>query len=542
MPGTHPTQPFEAYRGSEPYIFVSYAHGDSELVLPEISRLHHAGYRIWYDEGIPPGENFLEEIAKVLESADLVLVFISQHAVGSRYVKQEIHYAVKRDKKLLRVDLAETALPGDLDLVIGNNQALFRNRPNNSAYWAKLQNAIPDSLRVQRAAVAPALAELPTPRQQILKGTASPGRKTKQRTYLRASAVLAAGMLILVIGFRDFVTVSLYRVGAATGSAHYMTMIGDSYLTGNGVAKDDAQALSWFRKAAEAGDAEGSTDLGSMYLNGQGVKKDDAQAGIWYRRAAEAGNAAAMTRLGALYEEGRGVTKNYSAAVSWYRKAAQIGDGEAIGRVGMIYEYGLGGARDDNEAVNWYRRSAQAGDSLGMTNLGNMFRYGQGVQQDFAQGVSWYRKAAEAGDERAMAHLGTMFLYGTGVSKDEAQAMSWFRRTNDPEARRGLAILKREEKEPPGDDAHRADRSRKAAQDGSAADIAMLGDLYEHGFAFLAKDEVKAEKLYRVAAEAGDEVGMLSLGAMYEHGLGGLAKDRDLAKLWYEKSLSSGRR
>lgn len=35
--------PFEAYFGSEPYIFISYAHKDSEFVFNEISALHDAG-------------------------------------------------------------------------------------------------------------------------------------------------------------------------------------------------------------------------------------------------------------------------------------------------------------------------------------------------------------------------------------------------------------------------------------------------------------------------------------------------------------------
>ena len=34
--------PFEAYRGKEPYIFVSYAHKDSAQVYPQILDLHNA--------------------------------------------------------------------------------------------------------------------------------------------------------------------------------------------------------------------------------------------------------------------------------------------------------------------------------------------------------------------------------------------------------------------------------------------------------------------------------------------------------------------
>ena len=46
---------FPVYRGEKPYIFVSYAHVDSETVLPIAEELHKRGYRVWYDEGIEAG-------------------------------------------------------------------------------------------------------------------------------------------------------------------------------------------------------------------------------------------------------------------------------------------------------------------------------------------------------------------------------------------------------------------------------------------------------------------------------------------------------
>ena len=41
-----------AYNGNEPYIFISYAHKDSDKVLPIIRELQSRGYRVWYDAGI----------------------------------------------------------------------------------------------------------------------------------------------------------------------------------------------------------------------------------------------------------------------------------------------------------------------------------------------------------------------------------------------------------------------------------------------------------------------------------------------------------
>ncbi len=75
--------PFKAYEGIKPYIFVSYAHNDKNIVYKEIRRLDEARYRIWYDEGIEPTEEWPTEIAEAIDRCELFLVFISPQSMGS---------------------------------------------------------------------------------------------------------------------------------------------------------------------------------------------------------------------------------------------------------------------------------------------------------------------------------------------------------------------------------------------------------------------------------------------------------------------------
>ena len=65
------TKPFPAYRGSDAYIFVCYAHEDAEIVYTDIALLHESGINVWYDEGISPGTNWRAEIGESLEGAEL---------------------------------------------------------------------------------------------------------------------------------------------------------------------------------------------------------------------------------------------------------------------------------------------------------------------------------------------------------------------------------------------------------------------------------------------------------------------------------------
>ena len=90
-----------AYEGEEPFIFVSYAHKDSELVLPVIYQLFELKYRIWYDEGIRPGSEWPHNIEQHLQKAAAVLVFVSEHSTLSINCKNEIKRAPGHAKMIL---------------------------------------------------------------------------------------------------------------------------------------------------------------------------------------------------------------------------------------------------------------------------------------------------------------------------------------------------------------------------------------------------------------------------------------------------------
>ena len=70
-------------------------------------------------------------------------------------------------------------------------------------------------------------------------------------------------------------------------------------------------------------------NLGVMYEFGEGVPKNNAEAIKWFRKAAEQGNAEAQNNLGHMYEEGQGVTQDFVEAQMWYNLAAAKGDENA---------------------------------------------------------------------------------------------------------------------------------------------------------------------------------------------------------------------
>ncbi|MDR0623665.1 MAG: TIR domain-containing protein [Treponema sp.] len=122
--------PFEAYRGKEPYIFVSYAHADSNRVFPILSEFHNTGFPVWYDEGIDPGNEWPEEIANALDKCSLFVVFISASSAASVNVRNEINFALSEKKPFIAVWLEDAVLTPGLKLQIGSKQAIMRFRMN----------------------------------------------------------------------------------------------------------------------------------------------------------------------------------------------------------------------------------------------------------------------------------------------------------------------------------------------------------------------------------------------------------------------------
>jgi hypothetical protein len=61
--------PFTAYRGAETYVFVCYSHHDTAAVYDDLALLRSSGVRIWYDEGISPGTQWSDELARALDGA-----------------------------------------------------------------------------------------------------------------------------------------------------------------------------------------------------------------------------------------------------------------------------------------------------------------------------------------------------------------------------------------------------------------------------------------------------------------------------------------
>lgn len=115
----------KAYTGHEPYMFISYAHADTE-VQELLHELADRNYRFWYDEGIKSGSDWADEITERIKNCTQFVAILSNNAIKSENVKDEIHMAVKYKIDMLVIHLESIVLDGGLELHLDRKQALLK--------------------------------------------------------------------------------------------------------------------------------------------------------------------------------------------------------------------------------------------------------------------------------------------------------------------------------------------------------------------------------------------------------------------------------
>ena len=112
------------YAGAEPYIFVSYAHADMDMVFPMIRTIQEEGFRVWFDEGIDPGTEWADNIADHVMNCGTFLAFITGNYLESENCRDELDYARSLKKERLLVYLEEVELPPGLAMRMNRLQAI----------------------------------------------------------------------------------------------------------------------------------------------------------------------------------------------------------------------------------------------------------------------------------------------------------------------------------------------------------------------------------------------------------------------------------
>ncbi|MBR2888926.1 MAG: TIR domain-containing protein [Oscillospiraceae bacterium] len=120
------------YRGTDPYIFVSYARKDKDTILPLLRFLNQNGCRVWYDDGIAGGDNWKTTLASRIEHCTQFLLFSSQAATESVWTRREISRALKFPsiRRIVTVRLDDARFDDGIEWPLEDYQQLSIHRQN----------------------------------------------------------------------------------------------------------------------------------------------------------------------------------------------------------------------------------------------------------------------------------------------------------------------------------------------------------------------------------------------------------------------------
>ena len=152
------------------------------------------------------------------------------------------------------------------------------------------------------------------------------------------------------------------------------------------------------RQKAEAGDAMAQVQYAQMLQIGQGVEKNEDEALKWFQKSADAGNSYAQANMGVFCQTGRcGVTKDFKKAAEWYGKAAEQGNAHAQLYLAGLYKNGEGVEKNMKKSTELLGRAAKGGMAQAQMAYAMRLFYGDGIDMNIDEALKWAEKAAATG-------------------------------------------------------------------------------------------------------------------------------------------------
>jgi TPR repeat protein len=207
------------------------------------------------------------------------------------------------------------------------------------------------------------------------------------------------------------------RVGAERGSIQQEIELGNAYLEGSGVTRDEKQAAYWYEKAANFGNPVAQQQIGYFYQIGFGVKRDPFRAVRWFERAVAGGLISAKVNLGVAYFWGLGVRRDPAFAAQLFREASEKGSGLGACYLGDLYYFGLGGVtKSEPDALHWFELGSRLHSVPAKLNLAQLLSV-RSDQKSQLRAIRLLRESAAAGSLIAKHQLGLQIVHQPALSR-----------------------------------------------------------------------------------------------------------------------------
>lgn len=228
------------------------------------------------------------------------------------------------------------------------------------------------------------------------------------------------------------------KLKAEEGNMKCMHRLGNFYLNGSGIPKDECKAVECFQKAAENGEVKAYNDLARCFLKGMGVAADKEIALEYARKSMSLGCDEAKDTIGDIYFEqakcfrdGSGVEKDTQKAMSLFEKAGEYGNSKAYNSLAKFYLQGIGVPIDGGKGLELAMKSYEMGNKKACSTISTYYRMGKFIPEDHVNGHKWDLIGAKAGNILCQIRLGIDYEKGYGVAKNEREACCWYKKVAD---------------------------------------------------------------------------------------------------------------
>ena len=271
----------------------------------------------------------------------------------------------------------------------------------------------------------------------------------KSYDLTRASDQIALGERYLngnVVDKDEKKAVELFEKAANQNNDMGLLKLADCYKKGVGVSQDNAKAFSLNEKSANMGNTDAMIALSDMYAGGDGVEKNMSKALFWKEKLAFKGNINAQKFILAnqsveyekaditadeAYKKGRDsyMEKSYEWAKFCFERAISLGSKDAMFDFGKILYVGEGIERNYSKAVELLSKIGEEYNHVGaQLCLAQMYKENKGIPHDIKKVIYWTTKAAENDDETAMVSLAYYYKYSDEVKKNKKLSFQYCER------------------------------------------------------------------------------------------------------------------
>jgi TolB-like protein/tetratricopeptide (TPR) repeat protein len=143
--GQPPTDPPLASRApnASSHVFISYASQDAPVANAVVGALEGHGIKCWIaPRDVVPGALYADEIVHAINEARVVVLILSEHAVGSPHVGKEIERASSKRRRIVTLRTDSASLPGAFEYFLSESQWIEAGSGGLDAAAAKLLEAV----------------------------------------------------------------------------------------------------------------------------------------------------------------------------------------------------------------------------------------------------------------------------------------------------------------------------------------------------------------------------------------------------------------